>query len=280
MFFFKKKASTPSFQTDPVGFLIWDADNQIQAIRTNIPLSIKEGAFDRAAFSCDSGLRCSLEIIALAARRAGEARQRPPDAAAAVGFLNLLERTVLEATAGKSDRRAAIHCTNFTHAMLAALLIGDFPRAQRLAALVISPFVVEEGGEAESGNVHDVIAKMLAAAVADDASFFAAQKTRFGEHRKLDRFFDRYFNYAVLMDLILKADTGALNAALTEQERTFTLRAQDRKCDHPQTLDACLDNNSRVIDVWATALARLARQRGLRVEFASTIIPNFDSTTP
>ena len=77
------------------------------------------------------------------------------------------------------------------------------------------------------------------------------------------------------MDLIL-ARSETFDAALVAQEKSFLARATDQRLEDGWTLDACQDRNALVFDIWAVALANLARHQGLTVRHSSEIIPTRD----
>jgi len=162
--------------------------------------------------------------------------------------------------------------TNLTHAFLACFLANDWQRAQRLAQAARLPVMQEEGTEGESGGPHDQIAKMLVATILCDRAAFRHQQSRFARDRSRAYFFEAHFKYDRLMDLIL-ARSETFDSALIAQEKNFLARATDQRAEQTWTLDACVDRNALLFDVWAVALANLARHQGLTVRHSSEIIP-------
>ena len=64
------------------------------------------------------------------------------------------------------------------------------------------------------------------------------------------------------------------NAALPEFEQLFLKRASDKKLDEGNVIDGIgAKYNQLVFDIRATALAHLARHRGMKIEYDSEMIP-------
>jgi hypothetical protein len=159
------------------------------------------------------------------------------------------------------------------------LLANDWERALRLAQAARLP-VIQNDTAGKKGSVHDEIVKMLVATVLYDRDSFRHFRSLFARDRSFDRFFRVYFNYDHLMDQIFEGDSVAFDAALVAHERSFLKRATDKRTNHGQVLDACLEKNALVFDVWAVALANLARHKGLTVRHTSEIIPVRDFEVP
>jgi hypothetical protein len=271
--FFKKKLTIPSFQENPVDFLLWQADKDIESCRTAIPDNYEKNNFEYVVWNSSSALENLLAKHALQLRNKRDVELAQAALSGAKIFLDYIEDAIAKCNTLGLTERNFIHVGNLTNAFLATFLANDWSRAERLANAAHLPVVQEEGTEGESGGVHDEIPKMLAALILDNQNDFRNIQARYTKDKISDRFFDVYFNYDRLMKFILERDSQGFNHALAQQEILFMQRATDKKVDHGQTLDGFLDNNSRVFDVWATALANVAKHRGMQITYFSDVIP-------
>jgi hypothetical protein len=262
-------------QTGYVELLLQNADQEFAAARDAIPGNFARRSFEYVARNVETILRTRLERLALLQRARKDSAAAKAELAVAAPYLAHLEEAIARCNVGPSVE-SFIQVANLTHAFLAILLANDWQRAQRLASAARLPVVQEEGCDGESGSVHDEVPKMLVATILDDQAAFARLQVRYERDRDFDLFFEKYFNYDRLMELILRRDAAGFNRALSEQERSFAARATDRKVNHGAPLDGCLKHNSLVFDVWAVALANLARHKGLEVTYASDVIPTRD----
>ena len=253
--------------------LLWAAANSIEIIKKVLPGNYAKGMFDYVARNSDSAIRSHLERLALLHRARNDKAAARAELRATHEFLDHIEDAIAKCNAiGLTDENV-IHVMNLTHGFLACFLANDWQRAQRLAQAARLPVMQEEGTEGESGGPYDEIAKMLVATVLSDRDAFRHLQSRFARDRDRAYFIKAHFKYDRLMDLILARDSGAFDAALVVQQQSFLARATDQRAEQTWTLDACVDRNALLFDVWAVALANLARHQGLTVRHSSEIIP-------
>ena len=271
--FFKKKPKTPTYQDDPINFLLWRRDSDIEMSKDALPLNYGKKDYEYVVRNSGSAIE-SLVIKCALYSRAVKDDTLAVDALRNIKpFVAHIEDAIAQANEIGFTETNFVHVKNLVFPLLALLLSDDTECAERLAKASQLPVMQEEGLEGENTNPHDEIAKMLVAVVLDDQKAFLHAQSRYAKDKLGDRFFEIYFNYDRLIDLILKRDNAAFEKALIEQEDLFLQRAKDKKVDHGQTLDGFLENNVRVFDVWATALTYLARQRGMPVVYSSEVIP-------
>jgi hypothetical protein len=260
-------------QDQRVERLLWVAANSIEITKTVLPTNYAKSDFEYVTRNSNSAIRDHLERLALYHRARNDKAAARAELRATREFLDHIEDAIAKCNAIGLTEENFIHVTNLTYAFLACFLVNDWQRAQRLAQAARLPVMQEEGTEGESGGPHDEIAKMLVATVLSDRAAFRHQQSRFARDRSRAYFFEAHFKYDRLMDLILARDSDAFDAALIAQEQSFLARATDQRVEQTWTLDACVDRNALLFDVWAVALANLARHQGLTVRYSSEIIP-------
>ncbi|ARN19684.1 hypothetical protein [Piscinibacter gummiphilus] len=273
LFGWGKKDKRVTFQQDPVGFLLQDADDQIEICRQAIGPNREGRQFALMARNVRTVLGCVLERVALQARapdgrgtvRAELERCRP--------YIALLIAAVELRASDRSATDPFVLASTFTPAILAAMLLGDWPLADQVSKASCSAAVREEGGEADSGGVHDEEARMAAAAVTDDGIALGRLRARFARDRVSDPYFLRHFHHDVAMDLIVHRDEAGFAKEMAAHESRFLARAADPSTKQRPLLDACFDENRLVIDVWAVALCLLARHRGMVVDVNTECLP-------
>ena len=255
--------------------LLWVAAQNIEICKKAIPANYARGSFEYVTWNSESAIRGHPERLALLHRGRNDKAAARAELSATREFLDHIEDAIAKCNAiGLTDTNF-IHVTWLRPAFLACFLANDWQRAQRLAHAARLPVMQEEGLEGESGGFDEEIAKMLVATVLSDRAAFRHQQRRFARDRGRAYFFEVHFNYDRLMDLIL-ARSETFDSALVAQEKSFLARATDPRLEGGWTLDACLDRNALVFDVWAVALANLARHRRLTVRHSSDIIPTRD----
>jgi hypothetical protein len=266
-------------QDERVERLLWVAAQNIDICKKVLPDNYAKNDFEYVARNSAALIEGHLERLALLHRARSDKVAARAELRATRELLDHIEDAIAKSNAiGLTDTNF-IHVTWLTPAFLACFLANDWERAQRLAHAARLPVMQEEGHEPESGGVHDEIAKMLVATILSDRDAFRHLQSRFARDRGRAYFFAAHFKYDRLMDLIL-ARSEAFDAALLAQEQSFLARATDQRAEHMGTLDACLDRNEFVFDVWAVALANLARHHGLTVRHSSDIIPIRDFEAP
>lgn len=271
--FFKKKSKNPTYQDNPINFLLWRRDCEIEGVKDALPLNFAEKNFEYVAWNSGNAIESLLIKCALYSRTVKNNTLAIDALRSIKPFITYIEDAIARANEIGFTETNFVHVKNLVFPLLALLLSDDIDCAERLAKVSRLPVMQEEGLKGENTNPHDEIAKMLVAVVLDDKKAFLHAQSRYVKDKLDDRFFEIYFNYDRLIDLIFKRDSAAFGKALGEQEDLFLQRATDIKVDHDQILDGFLENNARVFDVWATALVYLARQRGMQVIYSSEVIP-------
>ncbi len=274
-FFRKNQApAAPSYQRDPVGFLLFNADQNLAVCRAAIPPNREKRHWVLLTGNADTAFRSVLEKTALLCRAKGDAAAAKAQLVAGAEFVPAL----VDASAGalaELARGDSIHGLDFTHAFVWAMLAGDSEAEQRLVSAARAPSVREEGGGVDTGGPHDVVAKLALAVLSDDAAALDLLGRRYAAEVGSDRFFAHHFRYERLMARLVERDEAGFAAELREVEARFRSRADDRRTGHEQVLDGCAERNAWVFDVWATALLNLARRRGMSVPFdGSEFIPS------
>jgi hypothetical protein len=278
--FFKKKPQYPSYQQDPVGFLLWRADEDLRITREVMPQNYAKQKYDLIVGNSDSAIREILTKHALQLR----ALNNPPEAIIelqmAHEFLDHIECAITKANdkglilppdlEGVHEMNF-IHSQNLTFAFVATFLLKDWQRAESLAQAMLLPIIQEEGTEGESGSLHDVIPKMFAAVVRGDKPAFEHLEKRFQKGKKNYLFWEKYFTYPELMALILARDSEGINHYLPKQEQSYLQRKTDKKLEGWH-LYGCQEDNDRMYDVYASALCNFARYCGLDVTHSSGIL--------
>lgn len=262
-------------QEELIDFLIGDAARQIEGVKSAIPGNYAWDGFQQVTLNTDSALRCHLERVALLHRGKKDKAAALAELSATVVLLDYTEDAIAKCNAIGRTAGNWLYVTNLTHAFLAVFLANDWQRALRLARAASLPVLRDEGP-----NAYDDIVRMLVATVLSDRDSFRDWRSRFVRDRGFYRYFRVYFSYDQLMDQIFEGNSDAFDAALAAHEKSFLKRANDKRIDRGPLLHACLDNNALVFDVWAVALANLARHKGLTIGHTSEIIPVRDFEVP
>lgn len=268
-----RSAATP---LDSVDALLLRAEQNIQRRRTSLPTNFANERFEYAVWNCDRALLSHLEKLALLHRARNDKVGAQAELTAAVAFLAHTEDAITKGHAVGDNLRAFINAGNLAHAVLITLLANDWPRSQRLAHAVQLPCLQQQGRDNPSSNLREEVASMLAAVVIDDRRWFDVLRGGYHTNREFSYFDRTYFNYDELMLQILERDDAGLNTALVNQEESFLARATDAGVDLSSCLQAGPKYNALVFDVWAVALASLARKKGISVTHSSEIIPTAD----
>jgi hypothetical protein len=273
MKFFGKRASTPA-ESRP-DLLLRAAETDIDSCRTAIAVSFERANFEYAARNANSAIRDHLERIAILVRAKNDYPAAREELTAALPLVQTLENAVARCNErGFSEEgKSFIHLMNFTSALLLLLLRQDWPRVKTLVAMTALPVVKEEGLEEESGGVLDVVMRMLAATLKNDAAALAAAQRRFQTERMVDRYYEVYFEYDRMMAAIVAGDAKGVTDFLAELEMQFARRATDKQLVNQELLKAAGEDNAFVFDVWAVALALLARHRGIEVTHSTPVVP-------
>jgi hypothetical protein len=273
LFGWVKKNNRVTFQKDPLGFLLKDADDQIEICHQAIGPNREQRRPDLMARNASTALRCVLERVALLARSPDRQKEIKAELERCRPFIGVLVKAVELRSEGRSAPDTFVIASRFTPALLAAMLLNDWPLAEQVARACASPVVTEEGGGLLTGGVHDEEARMAAAVVADDGASLHMVRRRFARDRLEDPYFLRHFHHDVIMDVIIRRDEAAFIGEMTGHEARFLTRATDKATQQRPLLDACFDENRLVIDVWAVALCLLARHRGMVVGVNTACLP-------
>jgi hypothetical protein len=268
MIFFNKKQVAPK---DLVDRLLWSAQSWVDSAGAAIPNNLAADNLEYVVRNSGCAIEYLIQRVALFQRAKHDTAQARIELARIPAFLDHIDEAIIKAQKkGLSDDNF-VYVSNLGYPYVGALLSGDWGRAERLARSSLLKVVIDSADHGASP--HDEMPRMLAAVFLDDARQFAHHCKRYAEGCGFDRFFKVYFRYEALLEAIIKRDATAFNDALQKQESLFVDRAKDRKVDHPQALDGMLENNERVFDVWAVAIAGLAHHRGIHVTYSSEIMP-------
>lgn len=250
-----------------MGFTLWRKDLQVESIQQSLTMNYKEKNFEYVVRNSGSAIE-SLIIKHVLYLRCKKNAELASEALSGIApFLEHIENAIAQANMIGFTETNFVHVKNLVYPLLALLLSDSLASAERIAKASQLPVMQEEGLEGENNNPHDEIAKMLIAVILDDREKFLHAQARYAKDKLGSRYFEVYFNYDRLMDLIIKRDDVTFAKALIDQEQLFLQRANDKKVDHSQILDGFLDNNLRVFDVWAASLGHLARLRGMKVSY-------------
>jgi hypothetical protein len=268
MIFFKKKLTAPK---DPIERSLWAAEDSIRMLDTLPQEHLSNEKYEYVVRNCGSAIGYIITRIALLQRAKHDTIQARSELTRIIPFLDHIDDAIEKAQVkGLSDSNF-VYVSNLDYPFVGTLLAGDWVRAERLARSSFLKVVIDSADHGACPD--DEIPRMLAAAILDDAKKFSHHRKRYDEGCGLDRFFTVYFRYDRLLVPVFERDADAFNRALVEEEQLFLARAKDKRVNHPQTIDAMLENNDRVFDVWAVAIANLAHHRGMRVTHSSEVIP-------
>jgi hypothetical protein len=167
-----------------------------------------------------------------------------------------------------------VHCGNFRHAFVALFIAQQWALAKTLGEAILLDAVTEE---AEQDSANDIEPKMFAALARNDPAGFEREYLRFKRALDDDDYYYReYFSiYEPLMRAIARQDTGMdFDAGLRAAEARYVKRTKDKIYDDTtEVLDGGRKVEGLTCDVYALALANLARHRGLSVSYSSPLIP-------
>jgi hypothetical protein len=167
-----------------------------------------------------------------------------------------------------------VHCGNFRHAFVALFIAQQWALAKTLGEAILLDAVTEE---ADQDSPNDIEPKMFAALARNDPAGFEGEYLRFKRSLDDDDYYYReYFSiYEPLMQAIARPDTGMdFDAGLRAAEARYVKRAKDKIYDDTtEVLDGGKKVEGLTCDVYALALANLARHRGLSVSYSSPLIP-------
>lgn len=278
---FKKKPKYPSYQEDPVGFLLFDADTNINITREALPNNYNNQDYEYVAWNSDGAIRELLTKHAIEYRVLDNLEQALETLKAANEFLDHIELAVEKADAmgavlesNEPGKTNFIYASNFTYAFIAVCLLQDWGRAQRLANAMMLPVVYGDVAHTSSGSAH-AIPEMFAALILDDKTLFKKYQKKFQDGKSYYYYWDKHFYYDQLMVSVLERDEERVNQFLTEQETRYLQRKTDKKLDG-STVEGDHENNDRVYDVIASALCNVARYYGINVTHQSEVIPSIN----
>ena len=284
---------------DAVDRILRARQQRIDISRQVIPENIAQRMFELAVRNCAIAANGLLTRAALFQRVRGDTAQARAQLLSGNDFLdhavNAIDKaslaglcvatTVLGPTdierAKTIDQKAGAECfvyvANIRDLLCLALLGGEWSKADRLALSASKPVVIDGTSPGEP-----CFARLLVALVLRDEHAFLENRQHLDAAWRDPaagdiHFLNTYYRYDRLMDAILKRDESAIDALLKECERLFVARGTDKRLEKGGVLDGIgADDNSRVFDVWATALANFARHCGLQVTHSSSIIPVAD----
>jgi hypothetical protein len=189
---FKKQPKYPSYQDDPVGFLLWYADGDIRSTREAMPAHYANRNYEYVTRNSDCALREILTKHALQLRSNKNLNAAQEELKAAPEFLDHIEDAIAKADArglilppnkaGNHDSNF-IYVSNLLYAFPTIFLMQDWARAGRLAKALKHPVLRENISyeKDKDGGVHCHIIKMFAALILDDQDEFKLQQQRFAK---------------------------------------------------------------------------------------------------
>ena len=264
--------SRPSLGTRAADQLRFAMD-EIESVRLVNPTNLTRGKFDLAARNAGHAVERYLERIAVLLRIGAEPNRVAAEVTAAAAYLDQVDEAARRCGEREPGPSNFIHLMVFLWPMVLLMVAGHWERLEAMARTARLPFVHEEGHEDESGGVDDIITKMLLTLVLDDADAFARAHARFAKARSVDRYYKKYFEYGRLMDSVLRRDAEFAQRTLQELDALFRARTTDKWLVQLPLLAASGDDNDLVVDIWAVALARFARHRGVCIDFSSDVMP-------
>ena len=269
-----KKASRRN-ESSPVRIddLMRFAAEDIDSAKVAISINLARGNFELAAWNANDAVRRYLERAALLLRSRADCERMRGELLAALEYVTHVEKAVQRCQELEKGPKNFVHAMNLMWPMLLLMLLNEWDRLSTLERLAGMPVVQEEGLEGESGGVDDTIMKMLFALLERDSTAFLRAQARFAGARSIDRYYQEYFAYDTLMACLLALDERGFGRCLEELDARFRKRATDKKLVQLPLLGAAGADNELVVDVWALALAQLARHRGMAVGFSSEVIP-------
>lgn len=249
------------------------AADDILSARSAIPGNFASAQFELAAWNANDAVHRHLERAALLLRSGADRARVRGELLAALEYVAHVEEAVRRCQELGPGPRNFVHAMNLMWPMLVLMLLNEWDRLSALGRLARMPVVQEEGLEGESGGVDDTIMKMLLALLERDSTAFRRAQVRFASARSIDRYYAEYFAYDTLMVCLLALDERDFGRCLEDLDARFRKRATDKKLVQLPLLGAAGADNALVVDVWALALAQLARHRGVAVGFSSDVIP-------
>lgn len=292
----KKEKAVPQ---DPVERILQARAQRIDISRQVIPQNLDQKMFELGVRNCAIAVNGLLTRSALlhrarnnAAAALAELRSgsdfldhaiRAIEAAALCGLqvdagvLGSTDIARAEANGKATGNEVFVYVANLRDLLCLALLAGEWQRAERLAIAASSPVVIDGTACGEPP-----FARLILALVLGDEKAFSVHRRELDVAWKSPEAGDSYFlntysRHDLLMEPILSRDAVAFDSILKDRERLFLARGSDKRLEKGEVLDGVgMPENSRVFDVWSTALARLARHRGLEVTYSSAIVPTED----
>jgi hypothetical protein len=249
------------------------AAEDIDSATLAIPGNFAKGNFELAAWNANDAVRRYLERAALLLRSAPNSGRVRDELLAALDFVAHVEAAVQRCHEQGTGPRAFVHAMNLMWPMLLLMLLNEWDRLSMLQRLARLPVVQEEGLESESGGVDDTIMKMLLALLDQDHVAFSHARERFAGARSIDRYYEVYFAYDALMTCLVERDQQGVCRCFVELDARFRSRATDTKLVQVPLLGAVGADNELVVDIWALALAQLAKHHGMSPGFKSDVIP-------
>lgn len=259
--------------SDRVGDLMRLAAEDIDSAALAIPGNFAKANFELAAWNANDAVRRHLERASLILRSGADTARAREELHAALAYVSTVEDAVRRCQERGTGPKSFVHVMNLMWSMLLVMLLRDWGRLAELGRLSQLPVVQEEGLEGESGGVDDTIMKMLIGLIEQDAAIFSRARARFFAARSIDRYYEEYFQYDKLMACLLAQDEQCLDRSLEELDTLFRRRATDKKLVQVPLLGAAGADNDLVVDIWALALAQLAKRYGMQPRFSSDVIP-------
>lgn len=265
-----RRSEPPPLQPDD---LMRFAAEDIESTKVAIPINFARGNFELAAWNANGAVHRHLERAALLLRSGADSERVRGELLAALAYVTHVEEAVRRCQELGPGPTNFIHAMNLMWPMLLLMLLNEWDRLSTLARMARFPVVHEEGLEGESGGVDDTIMKMLLALLERDSTAFRRAQVRFVSARSIDHYYREYFAYDTLMACLLALDERGFGRCLEELDARFRKRATDMKLVQLPLLGAAGANNELVVDVWALALAQLAKHRAMASGFSSDVIP-------
>jgi hypothetical protein len=153
-----------------------------------------------------------------------------------------------------------------------ALLAGMYGEADKMAREVLNMPRL-----ADSSAFYDGFARLISSAIADDESTFKEERAWVDARRSKNAAYwweVAHGPYHDLLGAILSRDVALFLSLMNLREASFAKRPTDRKMRDVDLKDGGnLEQNALVIDYMGTAIAKLARHRGMDFEYSSTFVP-------
>lgn len=284
---------------DAIGRMLRARQQRIDISRQAIPENIAQRMFELAVRNSSVAANGLLTRAALFHRACGDAVQARAQLLSGCEFLDYAVEAIEKASlqglsvdagvlgptdaerakmnAKKAGAECFVYVANTRDLLCLALLGGEWTRAERLAQSASKPVVIDGTSPGEA-----YFARLLMALVLRDERAFLENRQHldavWSDSEVGDTYFlNTYYRYDALMNAILQRDGSVIDTLLKECERLFVARGADKRLEKGSVLDGIgADDNGRVFDVWAAALANFSRHCGLQVTHSSSIIPTAD----